>query len=208
MKPSTPPGWYDNPWARTFHVSTLTTTSPSPRPATAAASTALSPGSGTALGSALALGRIDVVGLELAVEVAALDAQALGGTGHVPVVGAQLGQDERALEVVARVLERAVVRLGRGRSRFLRPERRRQGLGRDHVARRHDDQALHHVAQLAHVAGPVVGQEVAERLVGERLGAFAVLGAELCDEVAHVGRDVVLARAQRRDLDRDHVEPI
>src|SRR5262245_17357469 len=154
MKPSTPPPWYDNPWASTFHVSTLRTTSPSPRPATAAPSTALSPGSGTAIGSGLALGRIDVVGLELPVEVAALDAQALGGTGHVPVVGSQLGQDERALEVVARVLERAVARLGRSRSRFFWPERRRQVLGRDHVARRHDNQALHHVAQLAHIAGP------------------------------------------------------
>src|SRR5262245_4401608 len=111
MKPSTPPPWYDNPWASTFHVSTLSTTSPSPRPATAAASTALSPGSGTALGSGLALGRIDVVGLELPVEVAALDAQMFGGAGDVPVVGSQLGEDERALEVVPRVLQRAIVRL-------------------------------------------------------------------------------------------------
>src|SRR5260370_170116 len=56
-------------------------------------------------GARLLRGR-DAVGLELAVEVAALDAQALGGAGHVPLVGSQLAQDERALEGLARLLER------------------------------------------------------------------------------------------------------
>src|SRR5262245_7085977 len=157
--------------------------------------------------SGVALGRIDAVGLELAVEVAALDAETVGGARHVPVVGAELGKDVGALEVVARVLERAVARLA-GRRRLFRAQRSRQIVGRDHIARRHDHEPLDHVAQLADVAGPVVGQEVAERLARERLRPLAVLGAELRDEVAHVGGDIVLARAQGRHLDRDDVEPI
>ena len=138
----------------------------------------------------------------------ALDPEALGGPRHVPVVGAKLGQDIGALEVVARVLERPVARLPRGGRRFFWAQRRRQVLGRDHVAGRHDDQPLDHVPELAHVARPVVGQEIAERLAGERLGALAVLGAELRDELAHVRGNVVLAGSQRRDLDRDDVQPI
>src|SRR5205807_1393562 len=81
--------------------------------------------------------------------------------------------------------------------RLFRAQRRRQVVGRDHVAPSHDDEPLDHVPELPHVAGPIVGQEIAERLAGERLRALAVLGAELGDEVAHVGGDVVLARAQR-----------
>src|SRR5438128_4930925 len=208
MNESTSPPWNDSPWASTFQVRTTRMRSPTPRPATPAILVVLSPGSGTTIGSGVALRRIDVVGLELPVEVAALDPQALGGAGHVPVVGAQLGEDVRALEVVARVLERPIAGFAHRRRGFLGSQRRRQVLGGDHVARRHDDEPLDHVAELAHIAGPVVGQEVPERFGREGLRALAVLGAELRDEVAHVGGDIVLAGPQRRDLDRDHVQAV
>ena len=80
-------------------------------------------------GARLLRGR-DPVGLELAVEVAALDAQPLGGAGHVPLVGPQLAQDEGALEGLARLLERALALGVRRRLRVARAERRREILGR------------------------------------------------------------------------------
>src|SRR5438309_7950354 len=75
--------------------------------------------------SGFALRRVDAVGLDLAIEMAALDLQALRRPRHVPVVGAQLGDDVRALEVVARLPERSPVRLGRRRGRVLGTRRRR-----------------------------------------------------------------------------------
>src|ERR1700704_1216920 len=54
------------------------------------------------------LRRADPVGLQLPVQVAALDAETLGGAGHVPLVGPQLAQDEGALEGLARLLEGAL----------------------------------------------------------------------------------------------------
>src|SRR5712692_480547 len=84
-------------------------------------------------------GRRDPVGLQLAVEMAPLDAEPLGGAGHVPLVGPQLAQDEGALEGLARLLERALA-LGvvRRRLRVTRTEGGRKVLGADDVAWAHD----------------------------------------------------------------------
>src|SRR4030095_6190526 len=68
---------------------------------------------------------------------------------------------------------------GRG---LLGAQRRRRVVGVDPVAGRHDDEPLDHVPELAHIAGPVVRQEIAQRLAGERLRALAVIGAEMRDE--------------------------
>src|SRR5580765_7462033 len=100
MKASTAPSCSANPWARTAQVRTTRIRSPRPRPATAAPQR-LAPRSGKSGRSGVAFRGIDAIGLELPVEVTALDPEALGGTRHVPVVGAKLGQDVGALEVVA-----------------------------------------------------------------------------------------------------------
>src|SRR6266849_4241362 len=151
----------------------------------------------------------DPVSLQLPVEMAALDAEALGGAGHVPLVGPQLAQDEGALEGLARLLEGtlALAVVGR-RLRVPRAERGREALGADHVTRAHDDEPLDHVAQLAHVAGPVVRQEVGEGLDRDGLGPLAVLRREDRDEVGHQQGQVLLALAQRRHLDRDDIQAV
>src|SRR3989442_1370976 len=107
--------------------------------------------------------------------------QPIRGPRHVPVVDPELGNDEGALEVVPGVLERPVARLARRGRRLLGTQGRRQVVGRDDVARGHDDEPLDHVAQLTDVARPVVGEEIAHRLARQRLGVLAVLGAELAD---------------------------
>src|SRR5215468_2413213 len=157
----------------------------------------------------LRLGRGDPVGLQLAIQMAPLDAELLRRPRHVPLVGAELAQDVRSLECLAGFLERTIaLRVLACRRLLARAERGRQVLGPDHVSRRHDDEPLHHVAQLAHVARPVVGEEVGEGLHGHRLGAAPVLRREEGDEVLHEGGDVLLAPAQRGHLDGNDVEAV
>ena len=63
--------------------------------------------------------------------------------------------------------------------------------------------------QLAHVARPVVALQAVER--GRRetaCGASPCCAASCVHEVLHQLRDVLAARAQRRHVDRHHVEPV
>ena len=68
--------------------------------------------------------------------------------------------------------------------------------------------ALDHVLELAHVARPVVVHQQVERFRRELEFGTRVLLAVLLEEVLHQQRDVVLALAQRRQLDRDDVQPV
>ncbi len=68
-------------------------------------------------------------------------------------------------------------------------------------------EALDLVLQLAHVAWPVMSHQPIEGATAERLGALVPLG-EAAEEVVDEEGDVVLSVTQRRDLERDHVEPI
>src|SRR5439155_20617021 len=152
--------------------------------------------------------RSDPVRFDLPVEVAPLDAEALRSAGHVPVVRAELRHDVRALELLARLAQRALARFARRGRLVLRPERRRQVVGTDHVTRGQDHEPLDHVPELAHVSRPVVRQEIHERVAGDGARPTAVLGAEDREAMILEERVVFLPRAQRRHLDRDHAEPV
>ena len=71
----------------------------------------------------------------------------------------------------------------------------REVLGPDDVARAHDHEPLDHVAQLAHVARPVVGsmKQVERPRRDTVLGRWPFSAAELVDEVRDEQRDVLLA---------------
>ena len=75
-------------------------------------------------------------------------------------------------------------------------------------AARHDDRPLDGVLQLAHVAGPVVGDQRLHRLLGDPGRRRGRRVAELRQEVLHQQRDVVLALSQRRHMDGDHVQAV
>jgi hypothetical protein len=73
--------------------------------------------------------------------------------------------------------------------------------------RREEDRALHHVAQLADVAGPRVRLEERERRGREERDVVALrLLASVVDEGRREALDLVHALAQRRDGDGDAVE--
>src|SRR5712691_9087382 len=159
-------------------------------------------------GRGLLLGRRDAVALELAVEVAPLDAEPLGGARHVPLVRAQLAQDIGALEGLAGLLEGLVLRGLVDRPAFPRAEGRGKVFGADDVAGSHDDEPLDHVPELAHVARPVVGEEIGESLHRDGLGPPAVLGREQRDEVLDEGGEVLFPLPEGRHLDGDDGEPV
>src|SRR5262245_8380721 len=116
--------------------------------------------------SAAALAAVDAERAQLLVEVGALDAERLRGARDVPVELGQPDPDELRLDLLAE-LAQALARVApeidcRDRSALVTPARRprtaevrRQILLADDLVA-HDDEALDDVAQLAHVAGPVV----------------------------------------------------
>src|SRR5436309_1424772 len=101
----------------------------------------------------------DAEGPHLAVEVAALQAEQLRGAHHVAPRLLQLHQDELLLEVLAPLpqgaepLEEVLPR------RPVSPQAGRQIGQGDDVAGHQDDQALHHVPELADVSRPAVGPQ-------------------------------------------------
>ncbi len=78
----------------------------------------------------------------------------------------------------------------------------------DELAAGQDDRALDDVAHLADVARPVVLLEDARRGRIERGDRLVVAVVELGEERLHQQRQVVLAQAERRQLDGEHVQPV
>ena len=70
-----------------------------------------------------------------------------------------------------------------------------------------DEGAVDHVLELTHVARPGAALEDRQRRGGEALvGAF--LSVELAQEVVSQGGDVLCSRPQRRQVDREHLQPV
>ncbi len=70
------------------------------------------------------------------------------------------------------------------------------------------DRPLEHVLELADVAGPRMRLERRDRVVGDADDLLLQPLVELLDDVLHEQRDVADPLAQRRDLQRHHVEPV
>ena len=70
--------------------------------------------------------------------------------------------------------------------------------GFDAIVAGQDDGAIDHVAQLADVARPVVGEEFLAGFRGELQIGAAVLAAEVIEEIVHQHFDIAAAVAQRR----------
>ena len=119
-----------------------------------------------------------------------------------------------ALPVGASALERGVAGRGvaggrGGGSCGLRvlEDFRRQEVGRDVAFAQEGEGVLDGVFKLAHVTGPGVGHERLRRFRRDG-GNGCALGRLEPDEVTGEGDDVVLALAERRDVDRDHREAV
>src|SRR5438128_2616044 len=70
------------------------------------------------------------------------------------------------------------------------------------------DRAVEHVLELADVAGPIVAREHLEGAGGHATHVAVALARDLADEVLDERGNVLSPLAQRRHVDRDHVEPV
>src|SRR6266566_842822 len=136
----------------------------------------------------------DAVPLHAPPERDARDAERGGGALPVPAMLVEHAHDARAL-----VDHQA----GRGR---LAP---REQLGQLHALRAgKDEERLEHVLELAHVAGPGVLEERAERAGRREREGRALRAVEARDEVLDERREVVAPLSKRRERDREHAQPI
>src|SRR5262249_49839542 len=156
------------------------------------------------------LALIEAVFLDLHDEARARDAQLLGEPALVPVGAAETLADHGLLELLERVLELArhadALDL---RVLAMVADALAAQLGRDPgLLAREDDQALDLVLELADVARPRVVEDLLHRPLGERLEGHALLLAAPREEVIDQDRDVLLAVAQRRHRQVDHVDAV
>ena len=133
------------------------------------------------------------------------DPEECGGARDVPA-----GLLEHLRHAVAHgVVERARSFRARRRRRLLaglagEPER----LGADLALVRQEDHALHQVPQLPDVARPRVRYERSARVGGEPLLRRPVVGARAGEEVLRQRQDIASPRAQRRQGQRQHRQPM
>ena len=149
-------------------------------------------------------GRRAGVLVELVLDLARADPEDGGGLGGGALARLQGAQDGEALQVV----DGGPGDGGDGGARRLGVDRGREVARLDAGAVAEHHGALHRVLQLAHVAGPAVGGEGAQGVVGEGVDALAVLlGVAAEEEEGQLG-DVADALAERGDLQGDHVEAV
>src|SRR5262245_34505840 len=144
---------------------------------------------------------------ELVVQRLEADAERPRGLGLVVARRGQRLQDQRALGGIE---GRAHVEHDGAGSGWDRRDRagQREMHGRDQAAVAHDGRALEAVAELAHIAGPRVRAQHAERRIVHRGDALVVLGAELLEKGLDQERDVVAALAQRRHRQAHDVQAV
>src|SRR5881628_382006 len=139
------------------------------------------------------------VALQHAVEGAAVDAEHLSCAAHV--APALL---EDTMHVATLQLRQRGAVLGRGARRGgpRSPELVGKVLGGQHLLLRERDTALERVRQLAHVAGPVIGAQPRERLLGDPGHRLAALTRRAPHQEIDEQRNVLAPLAQRRELER------
>src|SRR6266536_6386180 len=92
--------------------------------------------------------------------------------------------------------------------RPLAPHGLGQGVDAEHLSGAEYNGALEHVFELPDIARPMIALEHRHRVRRHSSHVFAELLAELLEEMGDEERDVLAAVAQRRELDRNHVQAI
>src|SRR5438093_2505925 len=134
-------------------------------------------------------------------------AQAARGRGPVIAVLAEPRADGRELDLAHDLLQGARAAACGGRRALDDP--RRQEVGRDAFARlRAQHEPVDFVLQLAHVAGPRVALEEAERARVEAAERLPLARADPLEQVQRDQPDVPAALAQRREPDREDTQPV
>lgn len=153
--------------------------------------------------------------LDQVVDVGARQLEAACGLLHVPAGLVERAAQQVRVEASRRLLERqAPIRLvlGRGSGRPAAEERVAEDVGALHLRRTGaggaDHRGLHCVRELAHVPWPLRHLQRVDQILGERGVRQAVARRRLGAEVSREVRDVLAALRERREPDRQDVEPV
>src|SRR3954468_4941769 len=114
--------------------------------------------------------------------------------------------NEFTLVRVSRILERRKSKAGGGNSVF-RTERRQIGGG-DLLFAGHDDNALDRVFELSNITRPEVFDQCIDRLGCEFFWSAFIARRKLEIKMFDQQRNIFSSFAKRRDLKRDHIQPI
>src|SRR5690349_24640903 len=138
--------------------------------------------------------------------MAALQAQRNSGARHIPLVLAELAQNEFALVGVACLMQGGI---GPRRDRRHSAEELRGKVQRLYARMGTcDHQPLDQIAEFAYVSRPVVSSEHGQSRVAD-LFIFTSIGSrEFCEKVPRQNGNVLCAFAQRRDGEGNYVQPI
>ena len=141
----------------------------------------------------------DLVASHQGLEVGPLHVHVDGGPRDVPIVALEGGEHETAFDVLDRFLARFLLAFleflagagSDGGRRGLRAADLQGQVGRrdGRDDAEHAD-AVHHVLEFPHVAGPRVVQESVQRLGGDRGNLTAAFFTELLEKVRGEGRDI------------------
>src|ERR1051326_6120480 len=145
--------------------------------------------------------------LRLVVERLVRNAEDLGGLAAVAVGHVQRLFDDDALDLLHRLAEGdlhgvAVAALARAE------ELVGEAVDRQRIAAGHDERAVDHVAQLAHVAVPLVLLQRLDEVGVDVLHLLLFRLVQLLQEEMGEERDILEALAQRRHLDGEDVEAV
>src|ERR1017187_2378380 len=147
--------------------------------------------------------------LDLLVQRRQRNLEVLRRLGLVPVASLQPVRNDAPLDLLHQV-EQARVRpvVQQVRRVGVARQRCRQQVRRYRPRRRQHHAALHRVLQFAHVARKLVIHQDAHGLRRQRGHRFVVLVRIHLQEVGRQQRNVLATRAQRRQFQADHVQPV
>ena len=133
------------------------------------------------------------------------------GLGLIEAGALQGFDDQFALELVHRITQRPRtaqdIFLERG-GLIRRAHARRQIAQRHGFLRSQNRQALDQILQLANVTRPRIGREKIDNLRGQRLGGDRMFLGFEAQEMVEQQDNIVTAFAQRRQEQRNHIEPV
>src|SRR5712692_2104812 len=140
----------------------------------------------------------------------AVYAQAARGAALVPVLPLERAKKIGLLEPVSRLAERERLTsdVARALTDFVDGQVHGQVVEPDHGARGQGHAPLDDVLELAHIAGPVIGHEGGQGAPRDAAHVLLELARVLPQEVLDEARDVLLARAERRNGEGHHVEAV
>ena len=138
---------------------------------------------------------------QLAVECRDTDVQKSRGFGFIAVRVLQHAKDMAALDLIKGQ------GVGRGAAFGSHAEFRRKAVGCQRISVRHNQAALHYIAQFADVAVPCVAFESFDIGLVDRLDALAHLRGELCGKKVYVAAYIARTFAQGGQVNVEYGEP-